>query len=168
MKTLYLLRHAHAEKAAPPPLGDHERLLSPRGEAAAEEVAKFLSERDASPDFVLSSTALRTLQTVRIIYGKLLAGEGRRVESRFDRGLYLAPGDMLLDAVHDTDDGVQSLLLVAHNPGIAELAQTLSRDALSDHTQDFPPASLAVFTADVKIWADLSPKTAKLETVFVP
>jgi phosphohistidine phosphatase len=166
MKTLYLLRHAHTEKNAPPPLGDHERMLSPRGEAEAEEVARFLKGRGAFPDFVLCSTALRALQTVRIIYGSLLHDEGLKARSHFDRALYLAPAETLLDFISRAPDGAGSLLLVAHNPGIADLAHELSSGALADHTQDFPPATLAVFQINADSWRGLSRKTVRLETVF--
>jgi phosphohistidine phosphatase len=167
MKTLYLLRHAHAEEAAPLPLGDHERILSARGEAEAEAVATFLGTRGAFPSFVLSSTALRALQTVRIVYGALLSEPGQRVASQIDRTLYLAPAATLLEHIAETEDNVPCLLVVAHNPGIVELVDTLSGGTLSDHTTGFPTATLAAFQVSAKHWRDLSPKTAKLETVFV-
>lgn len=168
MKTLYLLRHAHAEDSAPPPLGDHERALSARGEKEAEAVATFLEGRNVCPGFVLSSSSVRTLQTVRLIYARLLKDEGTSVHSHFDRALYLAPAETLLQYIAAVGDEAENLLAVAHNPGVAELAYALSRGTLSDHTQDFPTAALAVFRINAKSWGDISPKTATLEKVFTP
>lgn len=167
MKTLYLLRHANALDAAPVAMGDHERALSEKGEAEAAAAAEFLAHYPL-PGFVLSSTSLRTIQTVRIIYAKLLKDEGDKAASRFDRVLYLAPANVLLDNIAQTDDSTDTLMVVAHNPGVAELAQALSHGTFSDHAQDFPTATVAVFRADVGSWRDIASADVKLEKVFTP
>lgn len=167
MKTLYLLRHAAAEQNAPAPFTDHERALSPEGEAEAGAVGEYLRALPF-PAQVLSSSSVRTLQTVRAVYGRILKDEGQKVFSHFDRKLYLAPADLLLDAIRATDDINDVLLVAAHNPGVAELAHILSRGALADHTQDFVPATLAVFSVDAKSWGDVAPGAVALKDVFTP
>ena len=61
MKTLLLLRHAKSswdDKA----LSDLERPLEARGERDAEKMGKRLSQRQARPDLIVSSPALRALE----------------------------------------------------------------------------------------------------------
>jgi phosphohistidine phosphatase len=168
MKTLYLLRHAHALDSAPAALGDYGRVLSPGGEAQAAAVGDFMREERLFPGFVLSSPAARTLQTVRIVFGRLMTDEGRKVRSHFDRALYLAPAEVLLRNIALADERADSLLVAGHNPGIAELAHALAGAELSDHITDFSPATLAVFSADVDNWQDVAARRLKLEKVFVP
>lgn len=166
MKTLYLLRHAHTEPAAPPLMSDHERILSPKGIRDAEKLAQFMKQENIFPDFVISSSAVRTLQTARTVFGKLLKEEGLKIETHFARELYQAPADALLEKIRATSDDVSALLVVAHNPGIADLAQFLSRNTLADHTLDYKPCTMTWLTADINNWRDVSPVTSKIKTVF--
>lgn len=167
MKTLYLLRHATAEQTAPTGLTDHERALTPQGAGEAAAVGGYL-QGQVFPSLVLCSSSTRTMQTVQAVYDHLPQEEGLDIQSHFDRGLYLAPPDILLALIGETEGGGDALLVAAHNPGIAELAHILSRGTLSDFTQDFAPATLAVFRADVKIWREIAPETVTLEAVFTP
>jgi phosphohistidine phosphatase len=162
MKTLYLLRHAHTLSAIPPLLSDHERILSPQGAEEALQVGKFMQAHEFYPDFVLSSSAVRTIQTTRLIFGVLFSKAGVKVASHFDRRLYHASADTMLAEIRKTDNSIRNLLVVAHNPGIAELALRLGE---IDH---YAPATLAIFKADCQSWADFLPHTARLEQVFVP
>jgi phosphohistidine phosphatase len=162
MKTLYLLRHAHTFAAAPPLMGDHERILSPQGAEEALQVGKFMQAHEFYPDFVLSSSSVRTIQTARLIFGVLFSQVGIKVASHFDRRLFHASAETMLSEIRQIDRSIQHLLVVGHNPGIAELALQLGD---IDH---YAPATLAVFKADCREWSDFSPDTAKLEQVFVP
>ena len=168
MKTLYLLRHADPEEAAPVPMGDHERKLTARGDAQADAIGDFMQSKGIFPDFVISSSSVRTIQTVRNIFAILLRDEGMKVVSHFDRALYLASADTLRAHIAEAGDNVDNLLVVAHNPGLADLAYALSKGTLSDHTTDYSPGTLCVFKADIQHWRDLKPANAKLETVFTP
>lgn len=162
MKTLYLLRHAHTYAAAPPLLGDHERILTPQGTKEALAVGKFMQENDFYPDFVLSSSSVRTIQTVRLIFGTLFTKVGTKVDSHFDRQLYQASAEDILSEIHKIDDSIQQLLVVVHNPGIAELAGSFG------HLDSYAPATLTVFKSSSQSWAELGPETTKLEQVFAP
>ncbi len=168
MKTLYLLRHAHTEPAAPPLMSDHERILSPQGVHDAERLAAFMKQEDIFPDFVISSSAVRTLQTARTLFGNLLKKEGLKIESHFARDLYQAPADELLNHIRSINDNVSTLLVVAHNPGIAELAHFLSRGTLADFTTEYKPCTMTWLTADVESWKDLSAADTRIKKVFVP
>lgn len=162
MKTLYLLRHAHTFAAAPPLLGDHERILTPQGTKEALAVGRFMQGNEFFPDFVLSSSSVRTIQTARLIFGTLFTQVGAKIASHFDRKLYQASAEALLGEIQGMDDSIGKLLVVAHNPGIAELAGSLG------HIDSYAPATLTVFKSGCKSWAEFSPDTAKLDQVFLP
>ena len=162
MKTLYLLRHAIAASATPPQMSDYDRTLSAQGVLDARIIGRFMQSNRMQPDFVLCSGALRTTQTAQIIISVLFGKTDAKVASNFDKDLYNAPDEKLLSEIRKADPSHGSLMVVAHNPGIAELAFTLGKVAR------YEPGTLSVFRADCQNWTDFSAKTAKLEKVFVP
>ncbi|MBI3440853.1 MAG: histidine phosphatase family protein [Proteobacteria bacterium] len=162
MKTLYLLRHAHSLPAAPRLMGDYERILSPQGIEESRLIGRFMQERGICPEFVLSSSSVRTIQTAQFIFGTLFSKVGLKVSSHFDRHLYQASAQTLLSEIKKTDSTINHLLVVAHNPGVADLAMTLG------DVQDYAPATLTIFKAECQNWSEFSPDDVQLEQVFSP
>lgn len=156
MKTLYLMRHADTETVQPDG-SDHGRILTDKGRRQATTAAEFLNGSAFPPTHVIASDASRTKETAKIV---------KKGDIFFSRDLYLAPAAKLLTALQAVEQHHDSLLVVAHNPGIAELAAHLS----SDHpdVEDFPPATLAVFTVETDDWYTLEPETAFLQKVYRP
>lgn len=156
MKTLYLLRHADTETVQPEG-SDHDRLLTDKGRRQAVAVRDFLQSMPFPPGHVLASDSARTKETATIVRtGNIL----------FTRDLYLSPAAKILAALQAIGQAHDHVLIVAHNPGIAELASHLSSD--SPDVEDFPPATLAVFTVETDDWYMLEPETAFLNKVFKP
>lgn len=166
MKTLYLLRHAQAAPVSSPTMGDHERVLSAEGTADAQTIGQFMRQQGYCPDFVLSSSSVRTIQTSRFIFSALFQTEGVKVASRFSRDLYLAPAAKLLAEINAIDNAVQQLMTVAHNPGVMELALLLGKD--EERLGHYAPGTLTVFRMPGDHWADFAPETAVMDQVFVP
>ncbi len=165
MKALYLLRHAKSSRDDDS-LPDHDRPLSKRGRRDAEAIARHLAAAGLHPDLVLSSTALRTRETLAPIQAAL---KPRRVV--FDNDLYLAPPTTLLDHLRRLDEAVVEVLVVGHNPGVHEVALLLadrrSAPALPPSTGKFPTGALASFGWD-GTWRRLGPGTATLTAYTVP
>ena len=161
MKILYLLRHANAAPATPPAMSDYDRSLSGLGVMQARTLGHYMHANRLVPDFVHCSAALRTTETAQIVMGALF-GKTAPVANNFDKDLYNAPEEKIISAIHSTGPDHRSLMLVAHNPGVAELAFSLGKVA------HYEPGTLSIFKADCASWADFSAKTAKLEKVFVP
>jgi phosphohistidine phosphatase len=120
MKQLLLLRHAHATEAAPGGI-DIDRPLSARGRAEALAAACSIVAAGLRCDALLASPALRTRQTAAIVAGELKLAE----PARFAASIYLGDAQALLDALNAHANGATTVLLVAHNPGISELAQRM-------------------------------------------
>ncbi len=138
METLLLLRHAKAgDKDA---ASDHDRPLTDAGLGAARRLGEWLRERCLRPDHVLCSSSRRTRETLEA----LGLSEGA---AELERDLYLASAGALLDRLGEVPDDRRTVLLVGHNPGIADLAEWLTGEgderARKRLRKGFPPAALA-------------------------
>jgi phosphohistidine phosphatase len=146
MKTLCLLRHAKSNRDDPT-LHDRDRPLEARGEHDAEKMGKRWSQRLAAPDLILSSPALRALSTARIV----AEGLGCKLKQIVvNESLYDATPAALLAVIEGLDDEVKRVMLVAHNPGLADLARRF--DTAIDQ---MPTCALAEFTFDTRTWSGL-------------
>ena len=167
MKTLCLLRHAHSDPAASHDIDDHDRVLSVRGLLEAENVGAFMKEQGILPDALFCSSSMRTRETARIALAELYKGGMDSIAGRFDRDLYLAPPDIIVDEIREADDRFSKLIIVGHNPGLEDLAEKLARNG-GEVIGKFPPSALAVFDCDIDKWRDFSGKKTVLKTVFMP
>jgi phosphohistidine phosphatase len=75
----------------------------------------------------------------------------------------------LLAVIRETDDDMQTLAVVGHNPSIGALATDLdgSPDARRDLEMGFPAGAVAVFVVDTA-FADFVAGTATLQTLRLP
>ena len=120
-KVLYLVRHGRALDAhAGGVQADHARLLSPRGEAEIMRLAEHLRARQGGfqVDTALVSSAARTQRTATLL--------GVQPQLVLD-ALYNADVGEILAVLRKLPDSCGRALLVAHNPGISWLAQSLLR-----------------------------------------
>ena len=161
MRRLVVMRHAKAVATAP---SDHERGLAARGRADAQQVGEWLRERGIEPDAALVSDALRTRETWEQVTG----AAGWDLEADFSAALYAAGPDSAFDLVRETDAGVQTLVVVGHNPTMAYIAELID-DGEGDVeattglvTRGFPTSALAVFTVEAD-WTDLGPGSGRIE-----
>lgn len=134
-----LVRHAHAEW----PLysgRDFDRPLTPRGEEDAGTTARSIREAGHRPTLILASPSRRTRQTAEIIASVLsLGGDALR----FVDALYNARAAVLEAELRRVAVEPATVLLVAHNPGISDLARTLAGDP---GRAPFAPAGWAHFS----------------------
>ena len=97
---------------------DFERPLAPHGLKDAPRIAAWMGSRGIVPDHIVSSPAVRAIQTVQQICNRLSLPE-RLV--RRDERLYLASLATLLEVLADIPATSRLPLLVGHNPGLDEL-----------------------------------------------
>jgi phosphohistidine phosphatase len=145
MKTLLLLRHAHAHGGGSH-MADHDRPLSPAGESQALEIGRRLARENLRPELVLSSTAERARSTGDAL---LAAGlEQTPIESSVR--LYGAGPIVFLEFLRGIPDQVRTVLLIAHNPGLEEFLHLLTGDR-----PVLAPGTLARVAVTVDRWGDL-------------
>ncbi|MDV7340558.1 histidine phosphatase family protein [Terasakiella sp. A23] len=167
MKNLLLLRHAKSSWANPE-LIDFDRPLNGRGNQAAEKMAVYLSENVNLPDCIFCSTAQRTRETL----GYLLKVYPHPIRVELTRDLYMASHVTMMGLVQAVEADVETLMLIAHNPGIEDFAAALSKPAESEAMQDmlykYPTAACAHLQFDVKDWADVSIRSGELKGFVKP
>ncbi|WP_158807533.1 histidine phosphatase family protein [Beijerinckia sp. L45] len=165
MLTLLLLRHA---KAVGQTGDDFARVLTDKGHAGAARLGTFLADKRLVPDRALVSPSARTRQTLADLQTTI----GRAVPATEDATLYNATRQTLRDTLRGMDAAVKTLMIIGHNPGIAELALKLA-DSGDLQTFDamrssFPPCSLAVIVFDHGDWEDARSGGGRLERFVTP
>ena len=170
MRHLLLMRHANAERATID-VPDHERTLSDNGVAACARVGALLAPEPGAAEHVLCSSAVRARETLAGVAAS--AGWDRAAGTptvRYDRRLYGARRQQIIDAIRATDDDVAKLMVVAHDPGLSEVARVLAGRGDGTHDarlrESFPPAALARLEFAVSSWRDVGPGRGAL-TAFV-
>ncbi|GAB4389369.1 SixA phosphatase family protein [Albidovulum sp.] len=162
-RRLILTRHA---KSAwdDPSLGDHARPLNLRGRRAALELGEWLLSRGYEPDEVLCSDAERTRETWQRLAAAPLEVTPR---VRYLPALYHAGPLAMLDILrHASGDCV---MMIGHNPGIAELAAMLpARPPLDPGFRRYPTGATLVADFLAGDWAGIGPGAASVLDFFVP
>ena len=144
MKRLILMRHAEAGWHIN--MDDHERPLSASGIRDAKKIGSWLKEKEYIPDEVISSTSVRTRETLSYL---LL-----ECPQIFERSLYLADADQMKSTLQTLLS--ETVILLAHNPGITELAYDLmNHEEKHENFMDFPAASTVVIDFKADRWSEV-------------
>lgn len=166
-KRLILLRHAKSAWDNPS-VADFERPLSSRGRKAAPVVGAWLARRGLVPGLVLCSSARRAAETLDLAS----AGWQTKPTVRKLKTLYLAMPREMLKRVQTSGNEFASVMLVGHNPGIADLANWLTNDgdagARGALSRKFPTGAVAVIDFDVEDWKDVDADTGRLIEFVTP
>ena len=149
MQTLILVRHGEAAPAGGG--SDSDRALTAKGERDASAAGRALARLEVRVDHALVSPARRTQQTWAAAAPALGAPPAETTKA-----LLHTDAETIQAAAEAT--GVERVMVVGHNPGIAELVDALAR--LSPHGEahtafakiGFPPASAAVFQRTEAGW----------------
>ncbi len=145
VKTLTLLRHAKSGWDDMS-LRDFDRTLNAKGRRAAATIGRHLRDEGLAFDRVVASPAVRVTETLDAV----ATGLGRRIVPEWDKRLYLASADTLIEVIREQSPAIDRVLLVGHNPGLEDLVLTLvpdTADTLRDAVEDkYPTASLAELT----------------------
>lgn len=132
-RELLIMRHAKSDWDNPM-LTDFERTLNNRGRKAAPRMGQWLKEQGLTPDWVVSSPAVRTRQTVQLVCGELGITDAA---NHWEQGIYEASLPTLLQVLADCPSTAQRVLLVGHNPGLEQLVKHLA-----ESFPDIPPLNI--------------------------
>lgn len=159
--TLRLILTRHAKSSWDDPLQeDHDRVLNERGRQAAPAIGAWLQEHGYLPDEVFCSTAARTRETLT----RLGLPE---VETDFVRRLYHASSDTMMDVLKSATG--ETVLMIGHNPGIADFAERLVAHAPA-HPQftRYPTCATLVAEFPENEWRAVRFHTARAIDFIVP
>jgi phosphohistidine phosphatase len=145
---LTLLRHAKTE-AQHSGQEDWDRMLEPRGQRDAPEMARRLRERHLKPDLVITSPAVRALTTAQIFMRELHLAASKLQQ---DERLYLASPKVLMEVIRELGGTARHLMIVGHNPGLTEFADRVSADREIDN---MPTCAIYTLEFEIDDWREL-------------
>ncbi len=146
MKTIFLVRHAKAEKNADIP--DAARTLDSRGKAEIAEMTDRLRGR-IKPDVVISSTAIRAIETA-VALAKGLGVDGNGIMKR--QALYDRPEDALESIFKSLAAKYDSAAIVGHNPSMSALASRFA----PEFRDDLPTCGIVGIAFGVSAWKEVT------------
>jgi phosphohistidine phosphatase len=162
MKRLILTRHA---KSAwdDPAMADHDRPLNERGKAAAADLGQWLASRGYVPGQVLCSDALRTRKT----FSGLAPALPDLPLLELKPALYHAGADVMLAVLRHAS--ADTVMMIGHNPGIAEFAARLVASApLNPEFHRYPTGATLVADFAAQSWADVAYGQGAVVDFIVP
>ncbi len=167
-RRLILLRHAKSDW---PDVPDRDRPLAKRGRRDAPRIGRWLREQGYQPDVVVVSAATRTRQTWDLVAPEL----GGSPAVHFEPRAYAASALTLLYLAQELPERYRTALLIAHNPGLSDLATSLAAPPESETaTNNGPHPALSLPTAAVAVfefpgdWPSLTPGHARLTNLTTP
>lgn len=175
MKTLGILRHAKSD-TGDDHARDFDRTLNNKGRLAAETMGRHIAETAARLglahfDLLLASSAARVRETIEL--AMMAMGDVAPERREFDRGLYLAPAEALIEQLSERGGESEAVLLSGHNPGLEELVLALVPDDGGDKLrriveEKYPTGSFALIRIAIDDWHDLAGATGRLEAMVRP
>jgi phosphohistidine phosphatase len=148
MERLILFRHGKAEPESESG-DDFDRRLTPRGARESLAMGETLADLGMNPNLVLASSAARTRET-----WAAAATVFPKAQVQFEDDLYHADSGLVRRAAERAGNGVATLMVVGHNPGLQELTVRLLMEGAAPASlvakaqRQFPTAAAAVFLID--------------------
>jgi phosphohistidine phosphatase len=160
LRHLYLIRHAQTlEKTVGQT--DLQRELTFKGKNDATELGKYLYGQKIKLDIILSSPAMRTQTTARLLAESLsLSDEKIITHSK----LYHAHSEDMLNITKGIENEFQHVALIGHNPAISAFASSLTKKSIDG----FSPCTLAVFQFAAQNWSEIAPQSGNLLFIKQP
>ena len=160
MKIITLMRHAKSswEDAL---LGDRSRPLIQKGIERTHKMIEELKKEGFSPDFILTSPAVRALETANIM------AQAFGIESEYFReepGIYTADPDDFYDFCFDLPESCSHVLIVGHNPSISMFAHKF-QDSIINY---LPTSGMASIEFKADKWGALPVSSHKVKFVLFP
>ena len=165
MKNLFLLRHCEAYQFEENK-SDHEKQLNENGRKSARLLKNWFEKKDIVLDYILTSSANRTLTTANIIFSNY---ENKIIQKK---ELYLCDYREILKVLNLLDNNFNSVAIVGHEPSISESLKFLisyCRPDLEYVTKSlYPTGGLSVINFNVKNWNKIDEKTGILDAFITP
>jgi phosphohistidine phosphatase len=160
MKTLFVMRHAKSSWGEPG-LDDFDRPLLEKGKKRTKNIIDFLLKKKVTLDMILTSPAVRAIETARIMAHALnLPSESIKEEKK----IYTADAAQLEDLFYDLPKSVDNLLLIGHNPTMTSFANNFLEQKI-----DFMPTSAIVgLEFNIDDWSEIGVHKPELKFIIFP
>jgi phosphohistidine phosphatase len=151
-KTLYLVRHAQASNSVSP---DLIRPLVANGMIDAARMGRHLSSKIKGIDLILTSHAERTQMTAQV-FCEQLGLDNLLIKP--EAALYESSPKHYLDALSEVSEGLNSVMIVGHNPSISYLAEYLTGEEIGS----MPTCAVVGMKIEDLAWAALTKKSGHM------
>jgi len=155
MKKIILVRHAKSDW--PEETEDFDRPLADKGLEDAMNMSRFLKDNHISIDYLVSSPAVRALNTCKIF------NQTYNLNFSTDEKLYNPSEQNFESVIYDLDNSHHSVAFFSHNNGISNFANSISEDIFH-----FPTCGVAGFEIDCDSWTDFDGANKKLLFFYEP
>ena len=122
-------------------------------------MGELMKLRNLNPEVIVSSSAERAKQTAN----NLKDSGGFNIEVKYDKRIYGASANTLLNLSSGFDDKFDSVMLIGHNPEFEILVRLLSNEK-----HRLTTANLAVIDLNIKNWNEVSAGCGNLRTLLRP
>jgi len=160
MKTLYIIRHAKSSWDDSQ-LHDIERPLADRGKKDAVVMGKFLLKKNAFPQVVMSSPALRAIATSRIICDEVGYDKNK---IKIQNELYFGDQEGIIKMLQTIGSKPDRVFIFGHNPTFTNLANALC----PSFTEEMPTCSIVSLQFKIDSWQLVEPGAGKLVSFDTP
>ena len=128
----------------------------------------FFGATNKNFDIVLSSTALRAVETIEIIKPSI-----KDTKIIYKKELYTFDDQIMIEFISKINDDISSVLIVGHNPAIQE---TVLRLAITDQNANllnrvehkYPTAAFCTLTSTIENWAHAGDTMFKIQEFICP
>ena len=133
-----------------------------RGKNNAPAMGKLLKQQGIIPELVITSTAMRAKTTAELVTAEIGIKPDKMV---YEKELYLASAQEIFLLIKETPPEYNSVMIVAHNPGITELLNRLTGG--NNFVANIPTCGVAELQFEGE-WNKLASGKCLLEKFLVP
>lgn len=153
-KTIFLIRHSKATREYSQ-INDSDRPLTEKGCHDTEKMSLILKDHTNSVDLILTSTAVRAYASA-LIYSKHLGYHPNNIQ--LEKNLYMTGSKDMLAILKNLDESVNSVIMIAHNPGLERLVKLLT----GTESLHFSTSGIAMLDSKIRNWNELDSGSCNL------
>ena len=135
------MRHAKSDWSEN--VADFERVLNKRGRKSCLALRAWFVKNNIKPDIALVSSAKRTQLTFELIFS---IPNIRTENIQYDDMLYEGDSTQIIKAIRSTTSMHNTILVIAHNPSISQVAQSLCMLGQKENVPIFPTGAFAMLS----------------------
>jgi phosphohistidine phosphatase len=160
VKTIYIVRHAKSSWNTPD-LPDEKRLLLEKGKKRTKKVIDYLHANDIQVDYIISSHAVRALETAKLLAHALkYPADNIKVDSQ----IYFANGDSLVNQFYDLPKRYNSVMIVGHNPSLTDFVNLF----LNPSIDNLPTSGVVSISFDTDHWEEVPVASRRTNFILFP
>jgi phosphohistidine phosphatase len=160
MKTVLIVRHAKSSMDING-FPDLKRPLTEKGKKKIKKVIDYLLERNIRVDYILSSHAVRAIETAKILAHALKYPEE---DIKSDPQLYFSDSKGILNQFYDLPDRFKSIMIIGHNPALSEFVNRF----LSEPIDHLPTSGIVSISFLTENWDEVPKADYEINFVLFP